>query len=607
MNATKRVRKLRVNTIILLILLVVTSVVAGTALTVNLDLQNRVQTIENRLEMLANSSLTGFSVPCNYIVSIVGSYCRLQNGADGRLVYYSTNVSRAFLYAIGNCTSGGAIYVEAGNYSFDTTLTISQPIKLVGAGKLATVLVFMGTEGTNAITIDAAGPANGWGVYLADFQLKPQTQAGSGSGIFINSIKGYGVTIERLRIGTIYNYDDGFGAYGVWANASSFLRIRDCEIGGSVRSGIIATRVGNEEPNVLLIDGTQCCYNNEYGIWVDGANGVTVTGGYLGYNKLAGLSTGTNSCSINMQGTYIEQGASCMDGIELCSGTGHRIYPAIDYVHASSTGYPICLSSTYNVHIGGHIVKGSGLNGQIAVRVNSTCQDTYIEGQIGENNSDPFTLVDDKGLRTIFDFGHTVIDWQDSPVGWIVSSIYNGSGTSSNQNPFLLGVATQTTQNTSAAKYVLMIDGLTYGGSNEMDFNKYIEWDIDVQRVTSLDSAVAWLKLSLDNTTNDLAAEGFAWEIRNLAVYGEAHNGTSLETVNLSTTLNAGAIYKFTIRFYPGNWVDYFINDVWMGRITATLPAGLGSAPYFLMSIYNANTTTNVILRCGMMGFKAGA
>lgn len=66
------------------------------------------------------------SASYSYLVFINGTTTYMKNGTTGRIDYSSTNASKVFLFALGNSSFGNTVYVKNGQYSIDTTLTMSQ-------------------------------------------------------------------------------------------------------------------------------------------------------------------------------------------------------------------------------------------------------------------------------------------------------------------------------------------------------------------------------------------------------------------------------------------------------------------------------------------------
>ena len=105
----------------------------GVNVTMNLDLANRVGSLEDMLSHTINSTFYTLQKQASYIISIVKSgattyYC-MQNGTTGTLDFWSTNASQVSNYARGNLSSltlgaAGTLYYKTGHYSIDTQIIL---------------------------------------------------------------------------------------------------------------------------------------------------------------------------------------------------------------------------------------------------------------------------------------------------------------------------------------------------------------------------------------------------------------------------------------------------------------------------------------------------
>ena len=113
-----------------------TAAYMGANVTVNLDVQARLDYLEVQQQLLndtinipVNSTISAMMKEANYIMSLHDSYYCLINGTDdrgGRLEYYSTNSTTIVNYALGNMTAGGVLFLK-GNVAIDGIVTISYP------------------------------------------------------------------------------------------------------------------------------------------------------------------------------------------------------------------------------------------------------------------------------------------------------------------------------------------------------------------------------------------------------------------------------------------------------------------------------------------------
>jgi parallel beta-helix repeat protein len=90
----------------------------GVNVSINVDLQGRVQAIENRLDIPVNSTLSAFLKSNTYMVSLVDTYATLMNGSNAHLIEFLTNHSQVIMDGLSNASvNGGSVYVAAGAYS----------------------------------------------------------------------------------------------------------------------------------------------------------------------------------------------------------------------------------------------------------------------------------------------------------------------------------------------------------------------------------------------------------------------------------------------------------------------------------------------------------
>jgi hypothetical protein len=90
----------------------------GVNVSVNVNLEARVEALENRVDIPVNSTLSAFRKSNSYIVSLVDTYACLQNGSQAKLCDFSTNHSRPIMVGLGNASlNGGSVYIAEGSYS----------------------------------------------------------------------------------------------------------------------------------------------------------------------------------------------------------------------------------------------------------------------------------------------------------------------------------------------------------------------------------------------------------------------------------------------------------------------------------------------------------
>lgn len=90
----------------------------GVNVSVNVDLQARVQTIENRLDIPVNSSLSAFLKSNTYMVSLVDTYACFLNGSNAHLIEFLANHTQVMDDALSSASVvSGSVYVATGGYA----------------------------------------------------------------------------------------------------------------------------------------------------------------------------------------------------------------------------------------------------------------------------------------------------------------------------------------------------------------------------------------------------------------------------------------------------------------------------------------------------------
>ena len=208
----------------------------GVNVTMNLDLANRVDTLEGMLSHTINSTFYTLQKQASYIISTVTSgattyYC-MQNGTDGTLQWYSTNFSQVMGFATGNLSSiGGGIFVRNGDYSADSSIPIYSGITIQGENKyytnisMATNDVDLFTNGSNLISH----------FVIKDLQLYGRKSAyATDIGCAIKGAFAYSLfqNLNTWRFGTHIWFRD-YSTDGAWDNG-----IKDSYLHSSVSHGV---------------------------------------------------------------------------------------------------------------------------------------------------------------------------------------------------------------------------------------------------------------------------------------------------------------------------------------------------------------------------------
>ncbi len=127
------------------------------------------------------------------------------------------------------------------------------------------------------------------------------------------------------------------------------------------------------------------------------------------------------------------------------------------------------------------------------------------------------------------------------------------------------------------------------------DFSKpyIVEWL--VYRSVDNANAVSYLKVDDDTGPNDPDSKAFGFKIANFALYGLAYD-TSLDTVDLSTTLTGSTTYRLKAWHVPGVGIFFFANGVYLGMSTHEPSGTLANAEQVIANITNGGTAVDTLL-----------
>jgi hypothetical protein len=211
----------------------------GVNITLNLDVQARLDYLEVQQQLLnetlnipVNSTISAMMKTCSYIVSVHSSYYCLINGSDdraGRLENIDTNASPVINNALGNMTSGGTLFIKNGVYTLTTSWTIanSYPINIVGESWNAILRLGNGVN-------DELMVINGDNVTVRDLAIDGNW-ANQGGG-YPKGIAVYGADYCSIIHCFVHDtYHEGIDvAYG-----SAYTTIQGCTVKDTRLSGIV--------------------------------------------------------------------------------------------------------------------------------------------------------------------------------------------------------------------------------------------------------------------------------------------------------------------------------------------------------------------------------
>ncbi len=254
--------KLDVKTVVVLILLTVTSVITGANLVGNVDLENKISTIEKRIEIPVNTSLCAFRKSNSYIISLAGTYAQLQNGSNGKVQESSKNHTLIIQDALGNASvAGGSVYVAEGSYA--ASIILQNNTRLV-IDRGATGITYTVAPGANCILDDFENGLTEYfnGNAVSAFNYRAGTFLTTSANLTtvyvgtVDSITGNAVKILKLVVetGTAFpaSPSQGYLFYRTDLNELTFYNgsaWNPCLTGGSGQSGDLTV--------YLLTDGTR--------------------------------------------------------------------------------------------------------------------------------------------------------------------------------------------------------------------------------------------------------------------------------------------------------------------------------------------------------------
>ena len=153
--------------------------------------------------------------------------------------------------------------------------------------------------------------------------------------------------------------------------------------------------------------------------------------------------------------------------------------------------------------------------------------------------------------------------------------------------------------NPSSVRTNFLLTGFGNSSAPEViDWTKMMYFIFSAFRKTSVATAVSRVRIH-DNTAGlaALAGKGIGIQITNYAIVGESY-GTTLGTVDLSTSLSDGNTDEIAIVYTPASKVEFFVNGVLKGTISGTasqLP-GTTSDSYVDLSVENLSTGSAIFV-----------
>jgi len=266
----------------------------------------------------------------NYVIGISGSNYHVLNGATDQVLYQSTSFSSTFNYLLGSggiAQSGDSVYIESGDYSVDSTLTIYKSVQLTLAPwSKSTDISGMNIATGGAILTAKNGLNNAViTIYASNVNVNGGTIDGNGlnqspaaNQMVSGSINSNGLTfagtvsnvaIENMAIRNVR----GFGLTPNWAAVVNNIGARNCLVYNIGTNGLDTANGGGSSTNVYFINNEVWgCSDVGIGSWYGDTNSIikdnyihdhdpahtTMYGyanSYWGIGFECGTGTGTNN------------------------------------------------------------------------------------------------------------------------------------------------------------------------------------------------------------------------------------------------------------------------------------------------------------------------
>ena len=136
------------------------------------------------------------------------------------------------------------------------------------------------------------------------------------------------------------------------------------------------------------------------------------------------------------------------------------------------------------------------------------------------------------------------------------------------------------------------------------DFDNIFIWAFDVSRDAGTHADLrARVQLKQAVAEGVLANDGMGIQIQDYDIYGEAF-AAAQDTVDLGVTMVANLSYRIAIVLIPNVSVDFYVNEVYRGQITAQVPSGPAAGTcYWVLSMDNAAQAVACVLRCSPISY----
>lgn len=165
----------------------------------------------------------------------------------------------AFVNALASFSGSGSLYVPPGTYKITSTITIPERVKVFGAGRFSTTLLFVPSANDTLLEV-SNGASMIDQAYLGDMALTSSDT--THTKIALNIIDGNAIVVERIAIlgtttvGGTYTWT-GANSIGIKLNGRQLLQFRDIDVSADKPWSIAAN-----PHNIISLD--HCNFHNIY-------------------------------------------------------------------------------------------------------------------------------------------------------------------------------------------------------------------------------------------------------------------------------------------------------------------------------------------------------
>jgi len=310
-----------------------------------------------------------FVKPASYIIFKDGSTIKAVNGTTGAIDYSGTDAATVINNAIAALTSGGVVFIKAGNYVLTTSILIGLPnITLAGEG-VDTVISCTANSSFNLVVAGNGVPAINTTIKNLKIDATNQVKADALYGIVINSTsnnsKVLGCEVMETGHGAVYilapdctvadNYiHDTFGDNIILQSTGQVVSRNICDTTG-LHNNISLVSVTNS-----IIANNICRNSANYGIALEN----------LGTGPCTGIVVADNMIySCHMSGIRVYPQWAGVDSADYCTLEGNVI--ASPVTGGGTTYAGIDLHSGAHIQIVGNHIYNSGYYGILVILGNN--------------------------------------------------------------------------------------------------------------------------------------------------------------------------------------------------------------------------------------------